>query len=62
MSRYPSPEHARGSAGKLPPWTWGRGGFDLTGAKSYGRARTFLFKIGDAQLDSILDGLFSPSR
>jgi len=35
----------------------GEPGFHLVGAKSYGRARTFLLKTGYAQIDTILDGL-----
>ncbi|HXX31941.1 MAG TPA: NAD(P)-binding domain-containing protein [Myxococcaceae bacterium] len=35
----------------------GEPGFHLIGAKSYGRARTFLLKSGYAQLETILDGL-----
>ena len=33
----------------------GEAGFHLVGAKSYGRARTFLLKTGYAQLETILD-------
>jgi hypothetical protein len=35
----------------------GEPGFHLAGAKSYGRARTFLLKNGYTQLDMILDRL-----
>jgi thioredoxin reductase len=35
----------------------GEPGFHLVGAKSYGRARTFLLRSGHAQLERILDGL-----
>lgn len=35
----------------------GEQGFHLLGAKSYGRARTFLLQTGYAQLETILDGL-----
>lgn len=35
----------------------GEPGFHLAGAKSYGRARTFLLQSGYAQLESILNGL-----
>jgi hypothetical protein len=31
--------------------------FHLAGAKSYGRARTFLLQTGYAQVEAILDGL-----
>jgi thioredoxin reductase len=34
----------------------GEAGFHLVGAKSYGRARTFLLKTGYAQLQAILEG------
>ncbi|MGC4092953.1 MAG: hypothetical protein QM756_34720 [Polyangiaceae bacterium] len=34
----------------------GEPGFSLVGAKSYGRARTFLLQTGYAQLESVLDG------
>jgi hypothetical protein len=34
----------------------GEAGFYLAGAKSYGRARTFLLKSGYSQLETILDG------
>lgn len=37
----------------------GEPGFHLAGAKSYGRARTFLLKNGYAQIESILDRLAS---
>jgi len=35
----------------------GEAGFYLAGAKSYGRARTFLLQSGYAQLETILDGI-----
>lgn len=35
----------------------GEPGFHLLGAKSYGRARTFLLQTGYAQLETILDGI-----
>ena len=35
----------------------GEPGFHFIGAKSYGRARTFLLKTGYAQIETILDGL-----
>ena len=38
----------------------GEPGFHLLGAKSYGRARTFLLQTGYAQLETILDGLVAP--
>jgi len=44
----------RGSAADLAS---GEPGFHLVGARSYGRARTFLLQTGYAQLDTILDGL-----
>ncbi len=38
----------------------GEPGFHLVGARSYGRATTFLLQTGFAQLDTILDGLAGP--
>ena len=35
----------------------GEPGFHLAGAKSYGRARTFLLQTGYAQVETMLDGL-----
>ncbi len=38
----------------------GEPGFHFAGAKSYGRARTFLLKSGYAQLETILNRLGAP--
>ena len=35
----------------------GEPGFHLIGAKSYGRASTFLLRTGYAQVEIVLDGL-----
>jgi hypothetical protein len=40
----------------------GEFGFHLAGAKSYGRARTFLLKNGYAQLEMILESIYNSYR